>query len=84
MIEYLVAINIITLIAFGIDKLNAIRGGRRIRVATLIGLSLMGGSLGGLIAMYLFRHKTRKPLFFIGLPLMVIAQSIAIMYLFRT
>ena len=42
----------------------------------LLGLSLIGGSAGGLIAMYLFRHKIRKPAFAYGLPVMLLVQVI--------
>lgn len=81
MIVYLVLINVITFAAFFIDKRNAIRHRRRIRVSTLLWLSFIGGSVGGLSAMYLFRHKTRKACFTVGIPLMMVMQAIVIFYL---
>ena len=57
---YLIIINLVTFAVFGIDKFNAIHHRSRIRVSTLFRLSLIGGSIGGLAAMYLFRHKTQK------------------------
>lgn len=71
---YLLAINLITFGIFGFDKLAAIRHERRVREATLIGFSIVGGSVGGLIAMFIFRHKIRKPKFFIGIPVIMAAQ----------
>lgn len=81
---YLIVINILTFAVFGMDKLAAIRGRYRISVATLLGLAFIGGSLGGLAAMYLFRHKTRKAKFTLGLPLMLILQIGAICWLMNT
>lgn len=71
---YLIIINIITFTVFAIDKFAAIKHRRRIRVATLFGLSILGGSIGGLISMYLFRHKTRKKYFTIGIPMIIVIQ----------
>lgn len=49
----------------GIDKLSAIFNKHRIREATLLTLSLLGGSLGGFLGMFIFRHKIRKHYFFV-------------------
>lgn len=59
-IAFLAAINAITLLAFRHDKRRAVAGGRRVREADLLGLAIIGGSPGALIARQLFRHKTRK------------------------
>ncbi len=80
LVIYLIAINLITFVLFGIDKRAAIKGRTRIRVATLLSFAFIGGSLGGLIAMHLFRHKTRKLNFTVGIPLMLVLQIAAIMY----
>lgn len=81
MIVYLTIINIITIITFYIDKRNAIEKRSRIRIVTLLGLAFIGGSIGALIAMYTFRHKTRKDYFTIGVPLILIMHIILIFYL---
>lgn len=81
LIIYLLAINIVTLIAFGIDKINAVEHRGRIRIVTLLGLAFAGGSLGGLIAMYAFRHKTKKDYFTVGIPLIMLMQAVVIFYL---
>ena len=58
--SYLICINIITIAVYGIDKRSAVRGKWRIRVSTLLGLAAAGGSVGALLGMHLFHHKTRK------------------------
>ena len=78
---YLVAINLITFIVYGVDKRAAIKGKFRVRVATLLGLAFIGGSFGALSAMYLFRHKTKKLQFTIFVPLMLVLHIVAVLYL---
>lgn len=56
-IIYLVAINFITFAAFAVDKVNAVTNRSRIRIVSLLGLAFIGGTVGGLFAMYLLRHK---------------------------
>lgn len=75
---YLGLINGITLILFGLDKRRAVRQKRRIPIVTLLGCSFVGGALGGLMGMYMFRHKTRKDYFTLGLPLMLVMQAAAV------
>lgn len=74
MIVYPVALAAISLIAFilyGADKSKAKRGAWRIPEKVLLGFSLLGGAVGGLLGMLLFRHKTKHWYFwcvsFIGL-----------------
>ncbi len=75
---YIIIINIITFTLFGMDKSKALNHKRRIRESTLLGLSFFGGASGGLLAIYIFRHKTRKPYFVYGIPLMMAVQILAI------
>lgn len=76
---YLLIINIVTFILFGIDKRRSgISGKYRIPVAVLLGITLLGGSIGALIGMLLFRHKTYKQAFVIGVPLILVMQAILI------
>lgn len=77
---YLGIINVVTFIAFAIDKLNAIGHRSRIRIVTLLGLAFMGGSLGGLLAMYLLHHKTNKDYFTVGIPLIILMQVVVVFY----
>ena len=79
---YLIAVNLLAFLLFGIDKRRAIQGRWRIPERTLLLSSLLGGSLGGLAGMYLFHHKTRKPKFFISLPVFLIVHLYLIWRLF--
>lgn len=72
MIYYLVIINIISYIAFGVDKRLAESNGYRISEKCLLFLSLIGGCFGGMVGMYCFHHKTKKDKFKILIPLFVI------------
>ena len=78
---YLICINIITIAVYGIDKRNAVHGKWRIRVSTLLTLAAAGGSAGALLAMHLFHHKTKKKKFSIGVPLMLLAQIVLLVFL---
>ena len=78
---YLALINIVLLVLFGRDKAAAQKGTRRTPETTLLGLAVIGGSLGGLLGMLLFRHKTLNPAFRIGLPLILIVQLLLAGYL---
>lgn len=78
---WLIIINILTFAVFGIDKKKAIDGKFRISEMTLFVLSILGGSLGGLAAMYTFHHKTKKWYFKFGIPLILIAQVLLIIFI---
>ena len=52
------------------DKKRARQHRRRIPEKTLLLVGLFGGALGGWLGMYVFRHKTRHPIFVVGMPLM--------------
>lgn len=80
-IALLLGVNALAYGAFAFDK-HAARGARpRIRESDLILLSMLGGSLGALTAMHLHRHKTRKPLFRFGVPIILAGQLIASAYI---
>ena len=71
---YLEAVNLFTLAVYGFDKYRAKVHRERIPEAALIGLALVGGSIGALAGMRLFRHKIRKRKFSIGVPVILIMQ----------
>ena len=71
---YLLAINLLLFVMMGRDKAAAKRAARRTPETTLLALAVIGGSVGGLLGMILFRHKTKKPAFRIGFPLILILQ----------
>ena len=73
-VSYLIVINIIAFIVFGVDKSRARRHAWRVPEATLFALAIFGGSIGAIAGMYFFRHKTRHWYFVIGMPLILILQ----------
>ena len=75
-----IAINVITFIIFGFDKIYAIKKKWRYKVVTLLSLCFIGGALGGFLAMHIFKHKTSKRIFTISVPLLMIAQIIVLLY----
>ena len=77
---YLIFINIVTFLVYGIDKWKAKQGSWRISEATLLMLAVIGGTIGALLGMQVWRHKTMHKKFKYGLPLILLAQ-IAFMYL---
>lgn len=80
---YLILINAAGLVLMLLDKRYAIRGTRRIPEATLMSAAALGGSVGVWLGMYLFRHKTRKPKFYLGVPLILAAQAALWYYFLR-
>jgi len=77
---YLIAINLIAFLIYGIDKKRAIKGRWRISETTLLALSLFGGGIGSMLSMNIFRHKTKKPKFLIGVPILTVISFISIYY----
>lgn len=75
---YLILINIIAFLAMYIDKRKAKKGKRRIPEKTLFILVGLGGGIGGIIGMYLFRHKTKKTRFVIGFPAILIFEVLVV------
>lgn len=82
LLKYLVVINIVTYLFFAVDKRKAKKGQWRIRESVLLGLSLLGGAAGGLCAMYLCHHKTKKVYFSVGLPVMLLLHLVAMYYIY--
>lgn len=60
LLVYLALVNLVAFAAFLIDKRQARRGGYRLSERALLGLALLGGSVGAFAAMQIARHKTRK------------------------
>ena len=78
---YLIGINILTFLIYGADKWKAKRDKWRIPEDTLIWLAIVGGSVGALLGMYLFRHKTKHRKFQIGIPVILLVQA-GLLYFF--
>lgn len=82
---YLLAVNGISLICFGLDKLFAKKRHFRISEAWLLSVSLIGGSLGSIIGMVLFHHKISKPKFRYAIPFLFLIQiCLVLIYLIQT
>lgn len=71
---YLLTINALGLLIMLTDKRRAQKKLWRIPEATLITVAILGGSIGSLLGMRLFHHKTRKPKFSIGIPAILVLQ----------
>lgn len=78
---YLLAINFITFIVYGIDKYKAKKAKWRIPEATLLLMAVIGGSIGAWLGMKVWHHKTLHKKFKYGIPAILLLQIIAIIYL---
>lgn len=78
----LVAINVVAFVVYGIDKKRATHDEWRIPEATLLTLAAAFGAVGALSGMYTFRHKTRKPKFAYGVPVLLAAHLALFYWLF--
>lgn len=74
---YLIAVNLLAFVSFGIDKQKAKTHQWRISEKTLLGIAVCGGSLGAICGMRMFRHKTKHTKFAVGLPAILLVQAIA-------
>lgn len=74
MTAYLVLVNAAAFLLMLVDKQKARKGAWRIPEATLLTVAALGGSIGAIAGMYIFRHKTRHLKFSLGLPLILITQ----------
>ena len=77
-ITYIIIINIISFFLMGQDKRRAIKHKWRIPEKTLFLSALLGGSLGSIMGMYIFRHKTKHWYFVIGMPVIFLCQMVLI------
>lgn len=77
---YLTLINATGLIIMLVDKHNAVNNLRRIPERRLMAVALVGGSLGCIGGMYLFRHKTRHLKFSLGLPVIFAVQLMLFLF----
>lgn len=77
LLVYLLLVNAAGFLLMLVDKIKAQRNLWRIPEATLIGVAVIGGSIGAIAGMNLFRHKTKHAKFYIGLPVILTMQIIA-------
>ncbi|MGN1147424.1 MAG: DUF1294 domain-containing protein [Lachnospiraceae bacterium] len=83
-IAYFVMINLVAFSLMGIDKRKAIKGAFRIPEATLFVIALIGGSIGSILGMYTFHHKTRHFTFVYGMPAILILQILLLILLLNS
>lgn len=74
LLMYLLVINLVAFVVYGMDKRRAVKRKWRIPEKTLLGLAAAGGSVGALAGIYGFRHKTKHMKFVIGVPAILILQ----------
>ena len=80
-IIYLVVINVVTFFMYGIDKWKARKAKWRIREAALLGLAVLGGSVGAWLGMRVWHHKTLHKKFRYGVPAIIVIQLLLVGYL---
>ena len=78
---YLLAINALSFILFGLDKYKAKKGKWRISEATLLLMAVIGGSIGAWVGMRIWHHKTMHKKFKYGIPIIIILQVTIAVYL---
>ena len=78
-IVYLVVINVATFLTYGIDKWKAKKSRWRIREASLLGLAVLGGSIGAWLGMKVWHHKTMHKKFKYGIPLILVVQIVIVL-----
>ena len=80
---YAAVMSLIAFAAFGIDKFKAKTNRWRIRERTLFLLALSGGGIGAFLGMKVFHHKTRNKQFAVGLPVIMIIQTVLLLFLIQ-
>ena len=78
---YLLAVNAVTFIVYGIDKYKAKKAKWRISEATLLLLAVLGGSVGAWVGMKVWHHKTMHKKFKYGIPAILLIQIVLMAYL---
>ena len=84
LLYYLLAINLLTFVLYGIDKYKAKHNRWRIPEVVLLWLAVLGGSPAALIAMHLFHHKTLHKKFRYGVPAILLGQLAVAVYYWYT
>ena len=78
---YLAVINVVTFFMYGIDKWKAKKSKWRVRETALLGLAVLGGSIGAWLGMKVWHHKTLHKKFKYGIPVIIIIQLVLSVYL---
>lgn len=78
---YLILINLINFLIFYLDKQRAIKNKWRFKITSLLSLCLLGGEIGAISSMYIFKHKTNVNYFTKGIPLIMIVHFLILLLL---
>ncbi len=84
LIIYFIAVNLTAFLLFAVDKKRAIARQWRIPEALLLVVSAVGGSFGGYTSMQIFRHKTKKPIFTVSMPIFMVLQLASLIYYIKS
>ena len=79
-LSYLVVINLIAFVLYGIDKKRAIRNEHRIRESVLLWIARLGGAIGSWLGIKIFRHKTKHTKFRVVVPLWMVIWVAGVFY----
>ena len=77
---YIIAVNLVTFVTYGIDKYKSIKRKWRISEATLLTMAVIGGSIGAWTGMKVWRHKTMHKKFTIGIPIVFVIHLFIVIY----
>ena len=80
---YLAAVNILAFVLMGEDKKRAKAGEHRIKEGTLFFVAVIGGSVGAILGMYVFRHKTQHKYFVFGMPAILLFHALIALWVSR-
>ncbi len=80
---YLAVLNAVTFVVYGIDKFKAKKSKWRISETTLLGLAAIGGTFGAWLGMMAWHHKTLHKKFRFGIPLILIAQIVLLLFIYK-
>ncbi len=81
LLSCIIAVNVITFVVYGIDKLKAKKGKWRVPEATLLLLAIVGGSAGAWCGVKVWHHKTMHVKFKYGIPLIMAMHAVLLVYL---
>jgi len=79
-VSYLIIINLIVFVLYGVDKKRAIRNKHRIRESALLWIARLGGAIGSWLGIKIFRHKTKHTKFRVIVPLWMIIWIVAVVF----
>ena len=79
-LAYFITVNVLGLVLFGIDKWKAKHDKWRISEATLLSVTIIGGSIGAWVGMKVWHHKTMHKKFKYGIPLVIVLQFVLLLF----